>query len=85
VSSRVPLKTNTLKRIGLGTKVSKADSKWESNATIWGQANINWEALWLLTYNKVPRPNQALTTRINKPVTVLTRVSKPVKPLYTRV
>jgi hypothetical protein len=85
MSSRLELKSNTLKRIGLGSKVSKADSRWDLNTTVWGQANVDWDSLWLLTYNQVPKPSQALSTRIEKPTLLSTRVNKPAKPVFTRV
>ena len=85
MSNRLKSPNNTLKRIGLGYKSDKEEFEWGLNTALWGEVGNAWDSLWLLTFNKVPKPNQALTTRINKPVTVLTRVSKPAKPLYTRI
>ena len=85
MSARVELTTNTLKRIGLGAKLGSINTNWDKNTTLWNNAIFKWEDLWFLTYNKVPRSDQILTTRITKPIATLTRVSKPTTPIYTRV
>jgi len=85
MSARVELKTNTLKRIGLGAKQRNVSSEWGKNTTLWNNARVDWEELWFLTYNRVPKSSQSLTTRINKPLPTLTRVTKPTTPIYTRV
>tara|TARA_Y100001951_G_C11152419_1_gene189968 strand:+ start:111 stop:368 length:258 start_codon:yes stop_codon:yes gene_type:complete len=85
MSARVELTTNTLKRIGLGAKLGSINTNWDKNTTLWNNAIFKWEDLWFLTYNKVPRSDQILTTRITKPIPTLTRVSKPTTPIYTRV
>lgn len=85
MSARVELTTNTLKRIGLGAKLGSINTNWDKNSTLWNNAIFRWEDLWFLTYNKVPRSDQILTTRITKPIPTLTRVSKPTTPIYTRV